>query len=49
MKTGELISNANQSTGLNVNGFFFKCIFEWTWRKMIKKNTFKFNRIRPQK
>ena len=49
MKIGESISSANQSTGLNINGFSLKCIFEQTWRKMIKKNTFKFNRIRPKK
>ena len=49
MKIGESISNANQSTGLNINGFSLKCIFEQTWRKMIKKNTFKFNRIRRKK
>ena len=49
MKTGKSISNTNQSTGLNIYGFSLKYIFEQTWKKMIKKNTFKFNHIRPNK
>ena len=36
IKTRKSISNPNQSTGLNIDGFSLKCMFLQTLRKMIK-------------